>query len=154
MTNSLWPHGLQHARLPCPALSPKVCSNACPSSWCYLTISSSDTPFSFCLPPFPTWVFSSEVALCIRWLKYWSFSFSISPSNEYSGLSSFRIDWLTWSCCARDSQESSPTSLFKSINSLALSLLYSPTLRSIHDYWKIHSLHYTDLCQQNDISAF
>ena len=85
-------------------------------------------------------VFCNELAVCIRWLKYWSFSFSISPSNEYSGLSSFRIDWLTWSCCARDSQESSPTSLFKSINSLALSLLYSPTLRSIHDYWKNHSL--------------
>ena len=88
------------------------------------------------LPPpiFPSIkVFFSESALCIRWLKYWSFSFSISPSNEYSGLISFRIDWL-------DSQESSPTPQFKSVSSSALSFLYSATLTSIHDYWKNHSL--------------
>ena len=78
-------------------------------------------------------VFSNELALCIRWPKYWSCSFSISPSNEYSGLISFRIDWLI-SCSRRDSQESSPTPQFKSINSLVLSLLYGPTLTSIHDY--------------------
>ena len=85
------------------------------------------------LPPsiFPSIrVFSSESVLHIRWLKYWSFSFSISPSNEYSGLISFRID----------SQESSPMPQFKSINSLVLSFLYSSTLTSIHDYWKNHSL--------------
>ena len=78
-------------------------------------------------------VFSNESVLCIRWPKYWSFSFSISLSNEYSGLISFRI-WLIGSpCSARDSQESSPTPQFKSINSLVLSLLHSPTLTSIHD---------------------
>ena len=76
-------------------------------------------------------VFSSESVLHIRWSKYWSFSFSISPSNEYSGLISFRIDflydWLVWSPCSpRDSQESSPTPQFKNINSLVLSS--SPTL--------------------------
>ena len=81
-------------------------------------------------------VFSSESALCIRWPKYWSFSFSISPSNEYSGLISCRIDWLDLLAVPRDSQESSPTPQLKSINSLALSFLYSPTLTSIHDYWK------------------
>ena len=69
--------------------------------------------------------------------KYWSFSFSISSSNEYSGLISFRIDWSP--CGPRDSQASSPTPQFKSINSLALSFLYSPTLTPIHDYWKNHS---------------
>ena len=62
--------------------------------WCHPTISSSVTPFSFCLQSFPIRVFSSESALCIRKAKYWSFSFSISPSNEYSGLIFFRIDWF------------------------------------------------------------
>ena len=84
-------------------------------------------------------VFFSESALCIKWPKYWSFSLSISPSNEYSGLISFRIP-LAWSPCSpRDSQESSSTPQFKGINSSALSFLYSPTLTSIHDYWKNHS---------------
>ena len=84
-------------------------------------------------------VFSRESVLCIRWPKYWNFSFSISPSNEYSGLISFRI-WLLWSpCCPRDSQESSPTQQFKSIISLVLTLLYGPTLTSIYDYWKNQS---------------
>ena len=81
-------------------------------------------------------VFSNESALCIRWPKYWSFSFSITPSSEYS----VPLGWTGWiSCSPRDSQESSPTPQFKSINSLALSFLYSPTLTSIHDYWKNHS---------------
>ena len=88
-------------------------------------------------------VFSKESALCIGWPKYWSFSFNISPSNEYSGLISFRMDWLdlltlqvTLKClwCW-----SSPTPQFKSISSSALSFPYSPTLTSIHDYWKNHS---------------
>ena len=83
-------------------------------------------------------VFSNELALCIKWTKYWSFSYIISPSNEYSGLISFRIDWL-FSFCPRDSQESSPTPQFKSINSSALSFLYSPTVTFVYDYWKNHS---------------
>ena len=79
-------------------------------------------------------VFSNESALCIRWPKYWSFSFNISPSNEHSGLISFRMDWLDLLATSpRDSQESSPTPQFKSVNSLVLSFLYSPTLISIHD---------------------
>ena len=88
------------------------------------------------LPPIPPSirVFSNESTLCMRWPKYWSFSFSIIPSKEIPGLTSFRMDWLG------DSQESSPTPQFKSINSSALSLLHSPTLTSIHDYWKNHSL--------------
>ena len=76
-------------RPPCPSPTPGACSNSCPwSQWCHPTISSSH------LQPFPAWVFSNESVLHIRWPKYWSFSFSISPSNEHSGLISFRMDWL------------------------------------------------------------
>ena len=96
MFNSLQPHGLQHARLPCPAPTPRAYSNSCPlSRWCYLAISSSFVPFSFPLSVFPSnRVFFKESVLHIRWPKYWSFRFSISPSNEYSGLISFRMNWL------------------------------------------------------------
>ena len=83
-------------------------------------------------------VFFKESVLCIRWPNYWSFSFSISPSNEYSGLISFRFHWFDLAS-PRDSQESSTTQ-FKSINSSALSLFHSPTLTSIHDHRKNHSL--------------
>ena len=97
-------------------------------------------------------VFSNESALHIRWPKYWSFSFSISPSNEYSGLISFNIDWFDLlAVCSRDSQESSPAPQFKSINSLVLSLLCGPTLTSIHDYWKNDSFDYTGTCGQSDL---
>ena len=128
VSDSLWPHGLQHTRLLWPP-PPGVCWNSCPLS--YLTISSSASPFSFFLQSFPSIrVFSSESVLCIRWLKYWSFSFSISPSNEYSGLISLRIDWFDLLACSpRDSQESSPAPQFVSINSLALSPLYGPALK-------------------------
>ena len=78
-------------------------------------------------------VFSEESVL-IRWPNYWSFSFSISPSNEYSGLISFRIELVGFPCGPRDSQESSPVPQFKCANSSALSFLYSPTLTSIHDH--------------------
>ena len=94
------------------------------------------------LPPsiFPSIsVFSSESALCIRWPEYWSFSFSIGPSNEYSGLISFRMDWLDL-LAVQGTLKSSPSPQFKSINSSVLSLLYNPTLTSIHDHWKNHSL--------------
>ena len=91
MPDSLWPHGLQHARLFCPPLSPGACSNSYPlSQWCH------PTRLTLCHPLllpsiFPSIrVFSNELALCIRWPKYWSFN--ISTSNEYSVLISFRID--------------------------------------------------------------
>ena len=121
MSKSLRPHRLQHARLPCPSPTPRACSNSYPSSqWCHPTISSSVMPFSFRLQPFPASVFSNESVLHIRWSKYWSFSFSISPFSEYSGLISFRIDFrfpLVWAPCSPwDSPESSPTPQFKSIN--------------------------------------
>ena len=108
------------------------------------------------LPPsiFPSIsVFSNESVLPIRWPKYWSFSFSISPSNEYSGLISFRMDWLDLRS-PRDSQDSSPTPQFKSISSLVLSFLCSPTLTSLQDYWKSHSFYQMDLCWQSNVSAF
>ena len=94
MSDSLRPHGLQHARLPCPSPSPGACSNSCPlSRWCHPTISSSVVPFSSWLQSFPeTSVFSNESALRIRWSQYWHSS--ISPSNEDSELISFRIDWF------------------------------------------------------------
>ena len=94
------------------------------------------------LPPsnFPSIrIFSSESAPCIRWLKYWNFSFSINPSNEHSGLISFRIDWLNLLSVQWTLKKSSPTPHFRSINSSVLSFLYNPTLTSIHDYWKKHS---------------
>ena len=95
MSNSLPPHGLQHSRPPCPSPTPGVYPNSCPlSQWCHPAISSSVVPFSSCLQ-FPSIrVFSNESALGIRWSKYCSFSFNISPSNEHSGLISFRMDWL------------------------------------------------------------
>ena len=84
-------------------------------------------------------VFSNESTLRIRWPKYWSFSFSISPSNEQLGLISFRMDWLDL-LAIQGTLKSSPTPQFKNINSSVLSFLHSPTLTSIHDYWKNHSL--------------
>ena len=96
MSDSWHPHGLQHTRPPCPSPTPRVHPNPCPlSQWCHPTISSSVIPFSSCLQSFPaSGSFSNESVLRMRWPKYWSFSFSISPSNEYSGLISFRMDWL------------------------------------------------------------
>ena len=88
-------------------------------------------------------VFSHESVLCIRWSKYWSFSFSISPSNEHSGLISFRMDWLNLLAVQgtlNTTVEGSPTPQFKSINSSTFSFLYGSTLASIHAYWKNHSL--------------
>ena len=105
-------------------------------------------PFILCcplllLPPIPPSmrVFSNASTLHLRWPKYWSFSFSISPSNEHPGLISFRMDWLhLLAVQGTHSQESSPTAQLKSINSLMLSFLHSPTCISIHDNWKNHSL--------------
>ena len=95
MSDSLWCHGLQHARLPCPSPTPRACSS---NSLSVGLVMPSNHLILYCplLPSiFPSIrVFSNESVLCIRWPKYWSFSFSISPSNEYSGLIFFRIDWL------------------------------------------------------------
>ena len=89
-------------------------------------------------------------ALHIRWPKYWSLSFSISPSNEYSELVSFRIDCFNL-LAVQGALKSSSTPQFKSINSSALSFLYDPTLISVHDSWKNHSFDLMDLCQQSNV---
>ena len=95
VSDSLWSHELQHARPPCPSPTPGVHLNLCPSSrQCHLAISSSVIPFSSCLQSPTASVFSNELTLCMRWPKYWSFSFSIIPSKEIPGLISFRMDWL------------------------------------------------------------
>ena len=109
-------------------------------------------PFSSCLQSFPesgsfpmSQFFASSGQSIGR--------FSISLTNEYSGLISFRIDWFDLAF-PRHSQESSPTPHFKSTDSLALSLLYGPTLTSVHDYWKNQNVDYVDLYWQSDVSAF
>ena len=138
VSNTLWSHEPQHTRPPCPWPTPGVHPNPCAlSQWCHPTISSSAGPLLLLPSVFPSIrVFSNESALCISWPKYWSFSFNISPSNEHLGLI-FII---------RDSQESSPTPQFKSINSSALSFLHSPALTFIRDHWKNHSLDEMDHC--------
>ena len=96
MSDSFWPHGLQHARLPRPSPILGACSNSCPlSQWCRPTILSSVVPFSSCPQSFPasgSFPTEEDSVFPIRWPKYWSFSFSISPSNEYLGLISFWMD--------------------------------------------------------------
>ena len=95
VSDSLWPHESQHARPPCPSPTPVVHPNSCPlSQWCHPTISSSVVPFSSPLQSFPASGSFPESALHIRCPTYWSFSFSIIPSSEHSGLISFRMDWL------------------------------------------------------------
>ena len=95
MSDSLWPHESQHTRTPCPSPTPGVYSNSCPSSqWCHPAILSSVIPFSSCPQSLPASGSFPMSQLHIRWPKYWSFSFSISPSNEHPQLISFRMDWL------------------------------------------------------------
>ena len=157
MSHSLQPHGLQEAKLPCPSLSLLVSSNSWPLSQSVMPSNHLILGHPLLLLPsffLSIKVFSNELALHIRWPKYWSFSSRISPSNEHPGLISFRMAWLDqWSCSLRDSQESSLAPQFKSTSS-ALSLLYGPTLTSIHDSWKNQSFDYMGLCWQGDVSAF
>ena len=95
MSNSLRPHESQHARPPCPSPTPRIYPNSCPSSrWCHPAISSSVIPFSSCPQPLPASGSFPMSQFFASWPKYWGFSFNISPSNEYSGLISFRMDWL------------------------------------------------------------
>ena len=132
-SDSLRPHESQHARPPCPSPTPRVHSDSCPSSqWCHPVISSSVVLFSSCLQSFPA-----------------SGSFPMSQLFAWGG-QSIGVSALAWflpkksqgwsPCCPRDSQESSPTPQFKSINSSVLSFLHNPNLTSIHDHWKNHSL--------------
>ena len=138
---TLWPHGLQYARLPCPSPTLRACSNSCAfSQWCHPTISSCVVPFSSCLQSCPA-----------------SGSFPMSPFFPSGGQSTGILvaasdlptniqDWFLlgvtgWisPCNPSDSQKFFATPQFKSISSSALSFLYGPTLTSTHDYWKNHS---------------
>ena len=141
VSNSLWPHELQHARPPCLSPTAGVYSNSCLSSrWCHPTISSPVIPFSSCPQSFP----ASGSFQMSQLFPSGGQSIGVSASTsvpQWTPRTDLLEDGLIESPCnPRDSQESSPIPQFKSINSLALSFLYSPTLTSIHDYWKNHSL--------------
>ena len=136
LPDSLWPHGLQHMKLPCASPNPKACLNSCPlSQWCCPTISFSVIPISSCLQS------SSALAPFAGICLLTSGGQSVGVSASASVLPMNIQDWFPlgltgWiSLIYRDSQEPSPTPQFNSINSLVLSFLYSPTLTSIHDYW-------------------
>ena len=145
MSNSLWPHGLQHARLPYPSLSPWVCSNLCLlSQWCHSAISSSVAPFPSCPQSFPAsgcqFFISGDQSIGV------SVSALVSPSNEYLGLISFRTDWFDLLAV-----QGTLRSLLQH-HSLKASFLCTqpslgPTLTAIHDSWKNHTFDYTDLCR-------
>ena len=140
VSNSLRPHGLQHARPPCPSPTPGVYSNSCHlSQWCHPTISSSVVPFSSCPQSFPA---SGSFPMSQLFVSGGqsigvSASTSVLPMNtqDWSPL-----EWTAFSLQSKGLSRSSPTPQFKSINSSALSFLHSPTLTSIHDYWRNHSL--------------
>ena len=138
---TLRPNESQQARPPCPSPTPGVHWDSRPSSqWCHPAISSSVVPFSSCPQSLPaSRVFSNESALLMRWPKYWSFSFSIIPSKEIPR-ADLQNGLVGSPCSPRDSEESSPTPQRKRINSSALSFLHSPTLTSIPDHSKNHSL--------------
>ena len=157
MSHSLWPHGLQHARLHTvlhyfPEFTQTyvhwVTDTIQPYRGFSVTLCSS-RPQSF----LALQSFFNESTFHVRWTKYWSFDFSINPSNEYSR--SILKDSMVWSLCSpRDSQEFSPAPQFESIDSLMVSLIYGPTITSVHDYWKNYSFDYMDLCQQSNVPAF
>ena len=147
--------GLQHAKASLPLTFswslPKFMfiASVMPSShlilWC---------PFLLLPSNFPSIRdFSNESSVCIRWPKSWSFSFSISPSSEYSGLISLKTDWWS-SCCPTDFQEPSPSPQFEGINSLASCFPYCPAFITMCDHWEDRSLDYPDLCWQSNVFVF
>ena len=155
MSNSLWPHGLQHARPRCPSPTPGAYSNSCPlSRWCHPAISSSVVPFSSCPQSYPA---SGSFPMS---QLFASSGQSIGVSTSATGLPMNIQDWfpLGWTGCislqSKGLSRVSSAPQFKSINSLAFSFLYGPTLTSIHDHWKNHSFDSTDLCLQCSVSAF
>ena len=154
VSDFLRPQESQHARPPCPSPTPGVYSNSCPSSrWCHPAISSFIVPFSSWPQSLP-----ASGSFPMSQLFAWggqsngvSASASVFPMNTQDRSP---LGWTGSPCSPRDSQESFPTPQFKSINSLALSFLHSPTLTSIHDHWENHSLDQMDLCWQSNVSAF
>ena len=140
MSDSLRPHGLQHTRLPCPSLSPRVCSNSFSlNCWCYTTILSSAAPSLFALNLFQHQGLFQQVSSSHQVAKVLELQLQHQSFNEYSGLISLLLTGLI-PYCSRAPEKSSPVPQSKNINSLALNLLYGTTLTSIHDYWKNHSL--------------
>ena len=141
MSYSLCTHGLQHARPPCPSPTSGVYPNSCPlSQWCHPAISSSVIPFTSCPQSFPA---SGSFPMSQLFASGGS-SIEVSASASVLAINTqdwSPLGWTCWSPCSpRDSQKSSPTPQFKNLNSSALSFLCSPTLTSIHDHWKNHSL--------------
>ena len=141
VSDSLGPHGLQLTRLPCPSPSPQSLLKlmsielVMPSTHLILC-----HPLFLPLSIFPSIrVFFNESVLCIRWLKYWSFSFSISPSNEYSGLISFRMDWLDHPAVQGTLKSVLQHHSSKASMPRQSAFFCSPTLTSVHDHWKNHS---------------
>ena len=152
---TLWPHGLQHARPPCPLPTAGACSNSYPlNRWCHPTISSSVALFSFCLQSFP-----ASGSFLINQL-FTSGGQSIGASVSASVLPMNIQGWFPLELTGCISLQSKgllkvfSTPQFKNISSSDLSLLYGPTLRSTYDYWKDHSLDYMDLSRQSDVFAF
>ena len=152
----VWLCDVMDARLPCPSLSPGVCSNSCLlSQWCYPAISLSAAPYSFCLQSFPL---SGSFPVS---RLFASGCQSIGASASASVLSMNIKGWfplgLTGLISLKSkglSKESSPAPQFKSISSLALSFLHDAALTSVHDYWKNHSFDFMYLCLQSDVSVF
>ena len=155
VSNSLWLHGLQHNRFPCPSPCPGACSNSCPlSRWCHPAISSSVVPFSSCLQSFP----AAGSFLISQHFK--SGGQSIGVSALASVLPMNIQGWFLLGLTGLISLQSKglarvfSNTTVQNINSLAFSLLYHPPLTSIHDYWKNHSFDYVDLCWQSNVSAY
>ena len=153
VSDSFRPRGLQYAKLFCPSPSSRACSNSCPlSRWCHPTISSSVIPFSSCPQSFP----GSGSFPMSRFFSSGGQSIGALASTSVCAMNI--QDWsplgLTGLISLQSKQEPCPTPQFKSINSLALSLLYGPTLTSIPEYQKNHSFDYADLCWQSNVSAF
>ena len=155
MSDSLWPHELQHARPPCPSPPPRVHPNPCPLSWwCHPAISSSVIPFSSCpqsLPASEAFPMSQLFAWGGQSIGVLALA-SVLPKNT-QGWSP--LEWTGWiSLQSKGLSRVFSNTTVKSINSLVLSFLYSLTLTSIHDYWKDHSFDLMDLCWQSNVSAF
>ena len=155
VSDSLWLHGLQQARPPCPSPTPRVYSNSCRlNQWCHPTISSSVIPFSSCLhlskhQGFFRWVSSTHQVA-----KVLEFQLQHQSVLQMNIQDWFPLGWTGWiSLLSKELSRVFSTSQLKSINSSVLSFLYNPTLTSVHDYWKNHSFD-VNLCWQSNVSAF
>ena len=154
MSNSLQPHELRHVRPPCPSPSPSACSNPCPlSRWCPPTISFSVASFSSCPQYFPeSGSFSMSHLFTSGGLSIGGLALALVLPSNIQGW--FPLGWTGGiSLQSKELSKVFSNTQFECISSSALSLLYGPTLTSVHDYWKNHSFDCTDLCQQSNISA-